>query len=161
VTEYSASPANLFARDWSAPDAPTMTAADRTATPWRRMSFTGRYAVISFTDGTRRAFDCKLDALADRVTLSGRNAGAWLLGDFASAESSLPVDPANPPEYLRDMPEGAFAAPPPPSLRQLTLDGEFSGFDVHAVLRERPLSTFLIRGRGFHWIQEYPFNFNR
>jgi len=41
---------------------------------------------------------------------------------------------------------------------QLTLDGEMDSHKIHMQLQLVDLSTFLLINRGFHWIQEYPFN---
>jgi hypothetical protein len=41
---------------------------------------------------------------------------------------------------------------------QLTLDGEMDSHKLHMQLQLVDLSKFLLINRGFHWIQEYPFN---
>lgn len=45
-----------------------------------------------------------------------------------------------------------------PAPDRLTLDGAFSGHTVHLDLRLYDRSKFLLVSRGFHWVQEYPFN---
>ncbi len=40
----------------------------------------------------------------------------------------------------------------------LTLEGTFEGKKIRAKLRRADDSKFLLRERGFHWINEYPFN---
>jgi hypothetical protein len=40
----------------------------------------------------------------------------------------------------------------------LTLDGNLKGQNVHATLRLAEEQTFLLTSRGFHWINEVPFN---
>jgi hypothetical protein len=40
----------------------------------------------------------------------------------------------------------------------ITLDGEFDGHKTYAKLVRFDESKFLLKSRGFHWIQEYPFN---
>jgi hypothetical protein len=41
---------------------------------------------------------------------------------------------------------------------RLVLDGTLDGRIVHLELKEVDLNTFLLNSRGFHWIQEVPFN---
>jgi hypothetical protein len=41
---------------------------------------------------------------------------------------------------------------------RLVLDGTLDGRLVHLELKQVDLNTFLLNGRGFHWIQEVPFN---
>jgi hypothetical protein len=41
---------------------------------------------------------------------------------------------------------------------QLTLDGKMDGHTVHMQLRLVDRNKFLLVNRGFHWIQEYPYN---
>ena len=41
---------------------------------------------------------------------------------------------------------------------RLVLDGTLDGRLVHLELKEVDLNTFLLNSRGFHWIQEVPFN---
>jgi hypothetical protein len=41
---------------------------------------------------------------------------------------------------------------------RLTLNGKMGGHDVHMELQQVDLNKFLLVSRGFHWIQEYPFN---
>jgi hypothetical protein len=45
-----------------------------------------------------------------------------------------------------------------PAPGQLVLDGSFDGHKVHARLELFDRSKFLLVSRGFHWVQEYPFN---
>jgi len=41
---------------------------------------------------------------------------------------------------------------------QMTMDGNMDGHRIHAQLQLVDLNKFLLVSRGFHWIQEYPFN---
>ena len=41
---------------------------------------------------------------------------------------------------------------------QLTLDGNMDSHKVHMQLQLVDRKTFLLVNRGFHWVQEYPFN---
>jgi len=45
-----------------------------------------------------------------------------------------------------------------PDADHLMLDGLFFGHTVHAEAKLRPANTFLLTTRGFHWVQEVPFN---
>ena len=45
-----------------------------------------------------------------------------------------------------------------PDADTLSLDGSMDGHQVHAVLHRMAPSRFLLLSRGFHWIQEMPFN---
>ena len=40
----------------------------------------------------------------------------------------------------------------------ITLDGKLDGKQIHARLHHIPQPRFLLNTRGFHWINEYPFN---
>jgi hypothetical protein len=45
-----------------------------------------------------------------------------------------------------------------PSPDRLILDGALGKEQVHMELKFRDPDSFLIRSRGFNWVQEYPFN---
>ncbi len=45
-----------------------------------------------------------------------------------------------------------------PQQEFLTLDGKIDGKQIHATLHHVPEPRFLLNTRGFHWINEYPFN---
>lgn len=45
-----------------------------------------------------------------------------------------------------------------PAPDQMTLDGKIDGHTVHMQLKLMDRNQFLLVNRGFHWIQEYPFN---
>jgi hypothetical protein len=45
-----------------------------------------------------------------------------------------------------------------PNDEQLILDGSLDGHPVRMQLRRMDHSKFLFASRGFHWVQEYPFN---
>ena len=49
----------------------------------------------------------------------------------------------------------SFSQPAP---GQLVLDGSIDGHKVHARLEWFDRSKFLLVSRGFHWVQEYPYN---
>jgi hypothetical protein len=45
-----------------------------------------------------------------------------------------------------------------PAQDQLTLDGEMDGHKIHMQLQLIDRNKFLLVNRGFHWVQEFPFN---
>jgi len=45
-----------------------------------------------------------------------------------------------------------------PQPEQIVLDGKMDGHQIHAKLRLQPEAKYLLQNRGFHWINEYPFN---
>jgi hypothetical protein len=45
-----------------------------------------------------------------------------------------------------------------PAQDQLTLDGEMDGHKIHMQLQLFDRNKFLLVNRGFHWVQEFPFN---
>jgi hypothetical protein len=45
-----------------------------------------------------------------------------------------------------------------PSPDQLVLDGSLDGRTIHLELRQRDLNSFVLKSRGFNWVQELPFN---
>jgi uncharacterized membrane protein YphA (DoxX/SURF4 family) len=44
------------------------------------------------------------------------------------------------------------------SPEELVLEGRYDGEPIVAALRKRALPSFLLNDRGFHWINEYPYN---
>ena len=69
--------------------------------------------------------------------------------------STPPTAPATTPSPT-PAPTPAVATEPPSPL--LVLEGTYNGAAITVRLRELPASSFLLRNRGFHWINEYPFN---
>jgi hypothetical protein len=49
----------------------------------------------------------------------------------------------------------AYSQPAPD---RLVLDGVLDGHTIHAVTHREDRAKFLLVNRGFHWINEYPFN---
>jgi hypothetical protein len=45
-----------------------------------------------------------------------------------------------------------------PAQDQLILDGNMDGHKIHMQLQLVDRNSFVLVNRGFHWIQEYPFN---
>jgi len=100
-------------------------------TRWRRVVFDrpGVLAVFTMAD-VRQRFPLELDAEKRTLALKKRDDPDW--------KSVL--------TYEQPEPE------------RLTLAGDFDGHPVQARLRRADASRFLLTGRGFHWINEAPFN---
>jgi hypothetical protein len=100
-------------------------------TRWRRVVFDypGVIAVQLMND-SRLRYPLKLDSEKKTLTLTKRDDPAWH-SDFTYQE---------------------------PEAGMLTLEGTFEGKKVRARLRRTDPSSFLLLNRGFHWINEYPFN---
>ena len=98
---------------------------------WRRLIFDypGTFAV-QLTSDSRHRFRVKLDEARKTMALTKRDDPAW--------KSSL--------VYQRAAPD------------RLTLEGTFDGHRVRASLHRIEESTFLLITRGFHWVNEDPFN---
>ena len=98
---------------------------------WRRviLPFRGVMAV-QLMDASRRPFSLALDQDKKLLTLSKFQEKTWE-GDFSYQETA------------------------PGSLE---LDGKLDGHHIHAKLHREEESKFLLVSRGFHWINEYPYN---
>lgn len=48
-----------------------------------------------------------------------------------------------------------------PARKEVELSGTIAGSTLRAVLQPRDPASFPIHNRGFHWVQEYPYNSNR
>ena len=98
---------------------------------WRRIIFDSRWIfAIQFADESRTRYVLDLDEKAKRMALSKRTDPNW--------KASL-----------------AYSAPDRDSL---ILDGRIDGHAIHAALRRGETKGFLLTSRGFHWINEFPFN---
>jgi hypothetical protein len=100
-------------------------------TRWRRVIFDypGVFAVQLMSD-SRQRYTLKLDPDQRTLALTKREDPAW----HATLNYQQP-EPA-----------------------RLTIEGVLEGRKVRAKLRRADESAFLLRSRGFHWINEYPFN---
>jgi hypothetical protein len=98
---------------------------------WRRMVVAGKgWAAIQTMDDSRTRFLLTLDEKKRSVILKKR-----LEPNFLATFS-----------YAR------------PDAKTLVLDGVFEGKKMVATLHKAPDRTFLLTSRGFHWINEVPFN---
>ncbi|HET9372429.1 MAG TPA: hypothetical protein VFO19_19335 [Vicinamibacterales bacterium] len=69
-----------------------------------------------------------------------------------------PLAPGMPPAaFPRSADSGTFTFTEPET-DVLMLDGELAGRKVQARLKRYDLNQYLLMTRGFHWVQEYPFN---
>ena len=100
-------------------------------TRWRRVVFDRPTVLALFTmTDVRQRFPLQLDAEKRTLALTKRDDPNW--------KTVL--------TYEQPEPE------------RLTLAGDFDGHPVRARLRRADASRFLLTGRGFHWINESPFN---
>jgi hypothetical protein len=101
------------------------------AARWRRVVFDNPNVIaIQLMSDSRQRYALKLDADAQTLALTKRDDPAW--------KTTL--------TYQR----------PEPGL--LKLEGSFDGRSVRARLQKADERKFLLVNRGFHWINEYPFN---
>jgi hypothetical protein len=99
-------------------------------TRWRIMSFRGGGVRVENMDKTSQYFRAKKDSAKDALTLetTGSKTNSFVL------------------QYARPTPE------------QLRMEGEMDGHALVLQLRRIDEKKFLLTNRGFHWINEYPFN---
>src|SRR5215471_2902424 len=99
---------------------------------WQRVIFDRYPGVVAMQkmSGERVRYVLDLDVAKKKFTLSKRADPKW--------KSELTVEQPQPELVL--------------------LDGKMDGRQVHAKLRRQPESKFLLLSRGFHWINEVPFN---
>ena len=101
------------------------------ATGWRRVVFEYTTSVgVQFLSDKRQRFMLKLDEAKHTMSLSGRQGPShtWVM---------------------------AYSLPAP---GVMTLEGELEGKQLRARLRRTETPSFLLTSRGFHWINEYPYN---
>jgi|SRR6185312_1001219 len=98
---------------------------------WRRLVFDyATVLAIQSSSDSRQRYNLKLDAAHKTLALTRRDDPQW--------KSAL--------TYGR------------PAADRLTLDGTFAGHRVQASLHHTARPKFLLESRGFHWVNEYPFN---
>ncbi|HKW58077.1 MAG TPA: hypothetical protein VJN42_12035 [Candidatus Acidoferrum sp.] len=98
---------------------------------WRRVVFDlPKFLTILPMNGPRQFFSLSLDSPPRNLTLTKQNAPAWK-AQFAFQQ-------------------------PEPSV--ILLEGQMDSHKIQARLRREDLSKFLLTSRGFHWINEFPFN---
>jgi len=98
---------------------------------WRRVIFEMKFMMsVQLTNDSRIRTNVKPDEKTRTLVVSRRNEPQW--GGRLS-----------------------YAQPDPNSL---TIDGILGGKKVHALCHREPIPKFLLTTRGFHWINEVPFN---
>lgn len=98
---------------------------------WRRIVFDSpRWLSLQSMDDSRTRFSLKLDQARKTMEVEKR--------DELNAKSTLHYQQPDP--------------------NTLVLDGVIDRKQVHAVLHKAPMPAFRLTTRGFHWINEYPFN---
>ena len=98
---------------------------------WRRVIFDLRYmASVQLMNDSRQRVNVQLVEKTQKLIVSRRNEPAW--------DGIL--------SYARPDPE------------TLIIDGDLGAHKVHALCHREPIPKFLLTNRGFHWINEYPFN---
>ena len=98
---------------------------------WRRVIFEMRYmASVQLMNDSRQRLNLKLDEKKRTLTVSRRNEPAW--------DGLL--------NYER------------PDPNTLVMDGVIGGRKMHTLCHREPVPAFLLTTRGFHWINEFPFN---
>jgi len=98
---------------------------------WRRVIFEMKFMMsVQLTNDSRIRTNVKPDGKTRTLVVSRRNEPQW--GGRLS-----------------------YAQPDPNSL---TIDGILGGKKIHALCHREPIPKFLLTTRGFHWINEVPFN---
>jgi hypothetical protein len=98
---------------------------------WRRVIFDVRFmASVQLMNDSRQRLNVQLNEKKQTLVVSRRNEPAW--------DGRL--------SYAR------------PDAATLTIDGDLGGHKVHALCHREPIPKFPLTNRGFHWINEYPFN---
>jgi hypothetical protein len=101
------------------------------ATRWRRMIFDGTYGMsIQLVSDQRNRYGIELAEGERSIVLKKRD------------------DPAFQARFR-------YTRPDP---HTLVVDGTMDGKKIHATMHMDPAKEFLLTSRGFHWINEYPFN---
>jgi len=98
---------------------------------WRRVIFEMRPMMsVQLMDDVRVRLSAKMDEKNRSLAVSRRNEPQW--------DGRLTYQRPNP--------------------QTLMIDGNLGGRNVHALCHLEPMPKFLLTTRGFHWINEFPFN---
>lgn len=101
------------------------------AQAWRRFIFDfPEYAIVQLMDESGKGYNAAVDAAKSTLTLTSNSDKNW------KAAFSFKRTAAD----------------------QLTLDGTVAGHKSTLVLHRLDEKKFLLHARGFHWIQDYPYN---
>jgi hypothetical protein len=98
---------------------------------WRRVIFDVRFmASVQLMNDSAQPLSTQVNERTRTLVVSRRNEPAW--------DGRL--------SYAR------------PDSETLIMDGDLGGHKAHALCHRQPIPKFLLTNRGFHWINEYPFN---
>ena len=97
---------------------------------WRQFVMGPFDVFVIFVDGNRQRYRSQLDAAANKITLTRRD------------------DPTKKSELMFTNTQAD----------QLTLAGKMDGRQLSVKLHRLPPPVFLLNTRGFHWINEFPYN---
>jgi len=113
------------------------------STRWRRVLFDapGFMQVRSMTDRPT-GFVSTIDTVAHTIALKSSI-------PINASGSFLRPDSIKPPQTI------AYGRP---ERSRLVIDGTLDGRELHVELAYRDPNAFMLRSRGFHWVQERPFN---
>jgi hypothetical protein len=112
---------------------------------WRRFVVDREgFASVQLMDGTFERVAFKVDTAAKKATFSTYRRFAQL--NLALKEEPKPADPTS--DWTYDQ----------PSKDVLTMEGELEGHQLKVSMRARDPRDFLLVQRGFHWVNEVPFN---
>ncbi|WP_433759991.1 DoxX family protein [Nocardia sp. CA-135398] len=103
-------------------------------TRWQRVVFDVTGMTYQKMDGTLVPAVPAVDTAAHKISVS-----------------AAPERPDAPPDRIADF---TFEQPAPD---HLTLNGQLNGRPVTITLRQVDLNSFPLRGRGFNWVQDYPY----
>jgi hypothetical protein len=104
---------------------------DQPTASWRTIGFTNAAAYVTLADRSTLRFNVKDDPAVKKLSLVAR-----------------PAEPGH---------DATFSYSPGDQ-NDATLDGTYDGVRVHLKLRKIEQPPSLLMTRGFHWINEYPFN---
>ncbi|MCA8964521.1 MAG: hypothetical protein H6838_19250 [Planctomycetes bacterium] len=148
---------------------------------WRYLFLSERYASVRMIDEkTQLGFVPKIDTAAHTLRLERRWSPAMggtppepielrYRSKDDPQETTAAPEPAEPTSVVEAVeavarkqepasPSEADEPTPAAASADLVLEGTMAGAEVRIVLRKLRREDFLVVNRGFHWIQEYPFN---
>ena len=115
---------------------------------WRRVIMqTPDVAVFQKMDDTLERYGASFDKDGRTLKVTPQPSNTTQPGNTAPIGNTPPSDAA--PSTL------TYSRP---SAERLVMDGTMDGRVVHLELKQRDLNSFVLNSRGFHWIQEVPFN---
>lgn len=134
------------------------------ATPktWKRLTLGDRvWATVTLVDDTKIFAKADVDATKSTLTLTVQGANASPPATLAFERQTVTIEPKNPYDGYWPTMQPLLRTPLPTTEERLLLTGPYDGATVRITAKKLDPDLFLIRGRGFHWMQDYPLNFNR